>query len=97
GTWSDDLRDALSERLGEDQAVRLHRRYADAFPAAYRGDFTPRAAVADIQRIEQLDPEGDLDMSLYLPLESPAGHLAFKLLRSGAPVHLSDVLPLLEN
>src|SRR5204863_7346894 len=75
-TWSDDLRDALIDQLGEERAARLWRRYADAFPAAYRDDFTPRAAVADIQRIEQLDPEGDLAMSLYLPLESPAGHLA---------------------
>ncbi|MFN2629542.1 MAG: NAD-glutamate dehydrogenase [Gaiellaceae bacterium] len=96
-TWSDDLRDALIDELGEERAARLHRRYADAFPAAYRDDFTAAAAVADIQRIEQLDPAGDLDMSLYLPLVSPVGHLAFKLLRSGRPILLSDVLPLLEN
>ncbi len=72
-------------------------RYGDAFPAAYRDDFSARAAVADIQRIERLDPEGDLDLSLYLPLEAAAGHLGFKLLRSGSPILLSDVLPLLEN
>ncbi len=96
-TWSDDLHDALIEELGEERGALLHRRYGEAFPPAYRGDFTPRAAVADVQRIERLDPEGDLGMSLYLPLESGAGHLAFKLLRSGHPVLLSDVLPLLEN
>jgi len=96
-TWSDDLHDALIEQLGEERGAMLDRRYGDAFPAAYRADFTPEAAVADIERIERLDPEGDLDMSLYLPLESHAGQLAFKLLRSGQPVLLSDVLPLLEN
>ena len=96
-TWPDDLRDALVEQLGEERAAALFRRYGEAFPASYRDDFTPRAGVADIQRIEHLDPEGDLDMSLYLPLESPAGHLAFKLLRSGSPLLLSDVLPVLEN
>jgi glutamate dehydrogenase len=96
-TWSDDLHDVLIEQLGEEQGTDLYRRYGDAFPPAYRDDFTPQAAVADIQRIEQLDPRGDLDMSLYLPLESSAGHLAFKLLRSGQPILLSDVLPLLEN
>jgi glutamate dehydrogenase len=96
-TWSDDLHDALIEQLGEERAASLYRRYGDAFPPAYRADFTPRVAVADIQRIERLDPDGGLDMSLYLPLESPAGHLAFKLLRSGLPILLSDVLPLLEN
>src|SRR5439155_9454455 len=96
-TWSDDLHDALIDQVGEERASVLFRRYGDAFPAAYRDDFTPRAAVADIQRIERLDPAGDLDMSLYLPLESPVGHLAFKLVRSGPEVLLSDVLPLLEN
>ncbi len=95
--WSDDLHDALVEELGEERGALLHRRYGDAFPPAYRSDFMPRAAVADVQRIERLDPDGDLGMSLYLPLESGAGHLAFKLLRSGSPILLSDVLPLLEN
>jgi glutamate dehydrogenase len=85
-TWSDDLRDALIEQLGEERGADLYRRYGDAFPAAYRDDFSPRVAVGDVQRIERLDPDGGLDMSLYLPLESPAGHLAFKLFRSGRPI-----------
>ena len=95
--WSDDLHDVLIEQLGEDRGADLYRRYGDAFPPAYRDDFAPLSAVADIQRIERLDPDGDLEMSLYVPLESPAGHLAFKLVRSGQPIHLSDVLPILEN
>jgi glutamate dehydrogenase len=96
-TWSDDLHDAMIEQLGEEHASGLYRRYGDAFPPAYQADFSARAAVADVVRIERLDPEAGLDMSLYLPLESPAGHLAFKLIRSGEPILLSDVLPLLEN
>jgi NAD-specific glutamate dehydrogenase len=56
----------------------LYRRYGDAFPPAYRDDFSSRVAVADVERIERLEPGGDLDLSLYLSLESPAGHLAFK-------------------
>jgi glutamate dehydrogenase len=96
-TWSDDLHDVLIDQLGEERGAHLFRRYGDSFPPAYQDDFAPQAAVADIQRIERLDPAGDLDMSLYLPLESSPGHLAFKLLRSGQPILLSDVLPLLEN
>jgi glutamate dehydrogenase len=96
-TWSDDLRAVLIEQLGEERGADLYGRYGEAFPPAYRADFAPHVAVADIERIERLDPDGGLDMSLYLPLESPAGHLAFKLLRSGQPILLSDVLPLLEN
>jgi glutamate dehydrogenase len=96
-TWEDDLHDTLIAELGEDPGEPLYHRYAEAFPAAYRADFTPSAAVADILRIERLDPAGDLDMSLYVPLASASDHLAFKLLRSGRPILLSDVLPVLEN
>lgn len=95
--WTDDLRDALSDQLGEERAGPLFERYAEAFPGAYREDFTARQAVLDIERLERLDPAGDLAMSLYLPLASTHDHLAFKLLRSGQPILLSDVLPLLEN
>ena len=95
--WTDDLRAALFEQLGEERAARLFTRYGEAFPGAYRDDFPARQAVLDANRIEQLNPAGDLGMSLYLPLEAPSGALRFKLLRSGQPVLLSDVLPLLEN
>ena len=95
--WTDDLRDALSEQLGEQRAGPLFERYGEAFPGAYREDFSARQAVPDIERIERLDPDGDLGMSLYVPLESTLDHLAFKLVRSGKPILLSDVLPLLEN
>jgi glutamate dehydrogenase len=96
-SWTDDLHDALVEECGEEQAANLFPRYAEAFPPAYREDFSPRAAVADIKRIERLDPADDLDLSLYLPLGSGAERLAFKIVRSGRPILLSDVLPLLEN
>jgi glutamate dehydrogenase len=95
--WTDELRDALHEHLGEERAGPLFLRYGEAFPGAYREDFPARQAVLDIDRIEKLDPAGDLAMSLYVPLESTDAQLAFKLLRSGQPLLLSDVLPLLEN
>ena len=95
--WSDDLRDALSDQLGEEHGAPLFERYGEAFPGAYREDFSARQAVLDINRIERLDPDGDIGMSLYVPLESTLDHLAFKLLRSGQPLLLSDVLPVLEN
>ncbi len=95
--WTDDLREALVEQLGEEKASVLAHGYADAFPLAYQEDFPAAQAVHDIERIERLDPAGDLSLSLYLPHASPDDDLAFKLLRSGQPLLLSDVLPLLEN
>jgi glutamate dehydrogenase len=95
--WSDDLRDALIDAHGEDVGLDLFRRYRDAFSAGYRADFLARAGVADIAHIEGLDPAGDLRTHLHRPLEAPRGFMRFKLFRSGDPLLLSDVLPVLEN
>jgi len=95
--WTDDLRDTVSEQLGEVRAGPLFERYGEAFPGAYRDDFTAGQAVQDIKRIEGLEVDGDLGMSLYVPLESTHDQLAFKLIRAARPILLSDVLPLLEN
>jgi glutamate dehydrogenase len=95
--WTDDLHDALVAQFGEGRGGPLYRRYRDAFPHAYREDFPARQAVLDVNRIEKLASDDDLAMSLYLPHASDVDHLAFKLVRSGAPIMLSDVLPLLEN
>jgi glutamate dehydrogenase len=96
-SWADDLLDALVEQLGEEQGTELFAEYRDAFPPGYRDDFTPAAAVLDIQRMERLDPAGDLELALYRPLEAADDFFVLKLLRSGQPILLSDVLPLLED
>ncbi|MET1008631.1 MAG: NAD-glutamate dehydrogenase [Gaiellaceae bacterium] len=96
-SWADDLLDALVDQLGEEQGTALCGQSRDAFPAAYKEDFTPAAAVLDILRMERLDPAGDLKMTLYRPLEAADDFFVLKLLRSGRPILLSDVLPLLED
>ena len=95
--WPDDLRDALVDQVGDERAGALHERYGEAFPGAYREDFTPQQAVYDIDRIERLTSPDDLGLSLYAPLDSTVDQLAFKVVRAGRPILLSDVLPVLEN
>ena len=95
-SWSDELRDALIDERGEASGVELHHRYRDAFAPAYRHDYVPRTAVADVARLESLGPDG-LAMHLYRPLEAAEGFLRFKLYRSGQPLLISDVLPVLEH
>ena len=95
--WTDDLREELDKQLGEERAGPIFERYGEAFPVAYREDFPARQAVVDIKRMEKLDTAGGLLTSLYVPLVSTAEQLAFKVLRYGRPILLSDVLPLLEN
>ena len=96
-SWADDLSPALIEHHGEERGNALSRRYAGAFPAAYRADWVARSAVADINRIENLPEEGLLSISLYRPLEAAQGTLRAKLFRAGSPLALSDMLPIFEN
>jgi glutamate dehydrogenase len=96
-TWQDDLADALVDAHGEGGARQLEATYRDAFPAAYREEHHARLAVSDLERLRSLDPGGDLAMSLYRPVEAPEDRVHLKLYRSGAPITLSAVLPLLED
>ena len=95
--WEDDLRDALEATLGEARGSGLAHRYAQAFPAAYREDFTARNAVPDVELVEQALTGDAPAISLYRPLEAPSGTLRFKLAHRGGPVPLSDALPMLER
>ncbi len=95
--WEDDFAEALHRTLDEARAAPLARRYANAFPAAYREDFPARAAAADLALVERALATGEVAMNLYRPVEAGAGQLRFKLARRGGPVWLSEALPMLER
>jgi glutamate dehydrogenase len=94
--WSDDLRVALIDELGEERGVALHRRYERAFPPGYRSDVRPTAAVADVERLERLAAGESPIVSLYEPEDSATGAARCKLY-SSRQVSLSDVLPTFEH
>ena len=96
-SWADDLQEALIDHHGEDLGSSAFRRYADAFPAAYRADWPARSGLADIARIDGLPERDGLVMSLYQQLEAPPDVLRAKLFRSGTPLALSDMIPMFEN
>ncbi|SDO02806.1 NAD-glutamate dehydrogenase [Actinacidiphila guanduensis] len=95
-SWADGFAEALNAECGEERAAELIRRYADAFPDGYRADFAPRVAVADLQHIETLGAD-DFTLSLYEPVSAAPGERRFKIYRTGAPVSLSAVLPVLQR
>ncbi len=95
--WEDDLRGALIDAQGEARGNELYRQFGHAFPAGYREDFEARSAVPDIGLMAALTAESPLALSLYRPLEASPGVLRFKLFHRGAPVPLSDGLPMLER
>ncbi len=92
-SWIDEFAEALDDQVGEAEAARLFRKYAEAFPAAYRDDFPARTAVADLRRLEELPPEDGLALSLYEPVDAAPNERRFKIYRTGSPLSLSDVLP----
>ena len=95
--WTDDLEAALVEEQGEERSGELIRRYRHAFPTAYRADWVARSALSDIRRIEALTGKDELAMSVFRPLEAPAGTLRAKLYKLGSPLTLSNMLPLFED
>jgi len=95
--WDDDLNGALLESSGEARGNELLREYGNAFPAGYREEIAARSAVPDIEMMAKLSEAQPLGMSLYRPLEASPGTLRFKIFHLGAPVTLSDSLPMLEH
>ncbi|MER7203083.1 NAD-glutamate dehydrogenase, partial [Streptomyces sp. NPDC000188] len=78
--------------------AELGRRYSGAFPEGYKADHSPRAAVADLVHLEALKRgEKDFALSLYEPVGAAPGERRFKIYRTGAPVSLSSVLPVLNR
>ncbi|GAB2772373.1 NAD-glutamate dehydrogenase [Streptomyces chlorus] len=96
-SWADGFGEALIAELGEERAAELLRRYAGAFTEGYKADHTPRSAVADLVRLEQLDDEKNFELSLYEPVGAAPEERRFKIYRKGEAVSLSAVLPVLQR
>ncbi|WP_142850505.1 NAD-glutamate dehydrogenase [Telmatospirillum sp. J64-1] len=95
--WTDHLRDVLIAASGEERGLALARRYGKAFPASYRERQGVQAAVADIERAEEVLAGAPLAMTLYRPIEAAEYEARFKLYHARRTVPLSQVLPMLEN
>ncbi|MEX0959366.1 MAG: NAD-glutamate dehydrogenase domain-containing protein [Burkholderiales bacterium] len=94
--WEDDLSRALVQAFGEERGLDLYRIYGNAFPAGYREEYAPQAAVGDIESMERLG-DGGMGLHLYVPPDAAEGELRFKLFRRGGAVPLSQSLPMLER
>ncbi len=95
-SWKDDFVAALYDQFGEEQGSRLARTYGEAFPEAYKEDFRPRVAAADVRRMEDVGDQ-PVGLSLYSPVDATEGEARFKVFRTGTPLSLSQVLPVLSS
>ncbi len=94
--WQDDCTQELLQVHGEGAGLTLAHRFADAFPSAYREDFSAPAAAEDAQMLAALTTDSPLAVKLYRPLDAGAGQLRLKIYNK-AKVALSDSLPVLER
>ena len=98
-TWDDRLASVIRSSFGEAKSVKLINRYTQHFSQAYMDEYLPSAALGDINKLEQLDADNPLEMLFYRSQETGAESQAvrLKLYHRHTPIHLSDVLPMLEN
>jgi len=95
-TWSDRLLDELTKSKGEEAGIELHHRYKKAFPMAYAERFTAGAALYDIAHVEEVLATGNLVVDLYRH-RGDQRQFHCKIIHSGPPVPLSEIMPRLEN
>jgi len=97
-SWQDKLRAQLIERFGQDEGFTLFREYGESFTQAYEGETSPRIACPDVKRIDGLlKGEHKNFLLLHRPDEKSVESLHFRTFRSGEPLPLSGVLPILED
>ncbi|ATG77755.1 NAD-glutamate dehydrogenase [Pseudoalteromonas sp. 1_2015MBL_MicDiv] len=97
-TWEDKLQSALLESAGEARGNDLNRKYCNAFARSYKDEVLPSAAVVDIEKLELLTDENKLEMLFYRPQEEANSNIVrLSLFHKDEPIHLSDVMPMLEN
>lgn len=94
-TWSDDLKNQLTEHFGEAEGLKHLLKYSKAFPASYSESYTPEEAIKDIEKIEALSKDYPLGMLFYKTNGDDT--LSLKLFHAEQTIILSDVLPILEN
>jgi glutamate dehydrogenase len=95
-SWEDKLLNALHKSHGEESGNSLYNTYTPYLPVAYREDFSPNAAVLDIERLSQLAGEGDIATHIYRQVGQAQNNYFFKVYGAGTTLVLSDVLPILE-
>ena len=99
-SWRDELAAAIVADFGEEQGARLVRTYVNAFPEAYKEDFHARIGAADIARLEEMTPgpSGNaIDLALLEAISPLRGEARLKVYRTGTPLSLSQVLPMLSS
>lgn len=93
--WSDVFAELLISSVGVERAAILLSKYRNAFTDSYKADFSPEDAVTHILVIDRLGPDGMAEHMYRVPNCAP-GQARFTVIRQGAPVSLTRILPILQ-
>jgi glutamate dehydrogenase len=98
-SWDDRLISTIKSAFGEAKSVSLIKQFSNAFSQSYMDHHLPSAALADINKICELSDDLPLTMLFYRPqeIDKQSKAVRLKLYHRDEPIHLSDVLPMLEN
>nr|WP_246416109.1 NAD-glutamate dehydrogenase [Nocardioides luti] len=96
-SWRDDFTSAVMAEYGEEAGTSLGRRYLDSFPEAYKEDFAARIGAFDLGRLEGIEGDEGIDLSLYEQLDAGRGEARLKVFRIGPALSLSEILPMLSS
>jgi glutamate dehydrogenase len=92
-TWDDDYRDAVVTAPDAADLAAL----GTAFPATYRSAFDAARGVIDARYIGSVSAGNAITVDFYRPDPKDDKTAALKIFHHGAPVALSERVPLLEN
>jgi len=97
-SWHEDLKQTLIQRHGERRGLELSDQFGNVFPVSYMDEVSPWVASFDVDNAVALSHPNDLRTSLYRPRKRRLKYLLrFKLFKYGDPLHLSSILPILED
>jgi len=95
--WAPGIEATLAEHVDSGRAVRLRLKYANHFPAYYRGRYTPAEAALDVLRLADLEEPGARAVRLHRLDRDGPRQLRLKIFNVGGMVPLSSAVPALEN
>ena len=95
--WNDDLQGELASQFGGVRSARLALTYGSSFSAAYREQFSARAAALDIARLAELKDTSSRDVYFYRDDRDAPHRIRLKVYRLGDIIPLHEMVPVLEH
>ncbi len=94
-SWIDSLRYELIRVHGQEKGAELGKKYKTSFSKVYQASTVAERAVYDIQKLEELENNGEITLELYETIED--GAYGLKIYHKQTPIGLSEIMPILEN